>query len=145
MRGAGQLPLLISLTIVNIKLYHILIDGGAALNLISFAAFKKLQIPMSKLQPSHPFSSVGLVLVIPRSCISLRVTFGMPKNFHTDNVLFNIAEVSIPFNAILGRPALYQFMVVAHYGYLVLKMSSPNGVLKICGDHDTGISVIEKL
>jgi hypothetical protein len=49
MRGAGQLPLLISLTIVNIKLYHILIDGGAALNLISFAAFKKLQIPMSKL------------------------------------------------------------------------------------------------
>jgi hypothetical protein len=36
MIGAGQLPLLVSLTIVNIKLYHVLIDGGAALNLISF-------------------------------------------------------------------------------------------------------------
>jgi hypothetical protein len=116
MRGARQLPLLISLTIINIKLYHILIDGGAALNLISFAAFKKLQIPMSKLQPSHPFSDVGLVLVIPRGCISLRVTFGMLENFHTESVLFNIAEVSIPFNAILGRPALYKFMVVAIMG-----------------------------
>jgi hypothetical protein len=43
------------------------------------------------------------------------------------------------FNAILGRPALYQFMVVAHYGYLVLKMSSANGVLKIWGDRDVGL------
>jgi hypothetical protein len=42
MAGAGQLPLLVSLTIINIKLYHVLIDGGAALNLISLAAFKKL-------------------------------------------------------------------------------------------------------
>jgi hypothetical protein len=43
---AGQLLLLILLTIVNIKLYHVLIDGGAVLNLISLAAFKELQILM---------------------------------------------------------------------------------------------------
>jgi hypothetical protein len=42
MAGAGQLPLIISPTIANIKLYHVLIDGGAALNLISLTAFKKL-------------------------------------------------------------------------------------------------------
>jgi hypothetical protein len=40
MAGTGQLPLLVSLTISSIKLYHVLIDGGAALNLISLAAFK---------------------------------------------------------------------------------------------------------
>jgi hypothetical protein len=44
--GAGQLLLLVSPTIANVKLYHVLIDGGAALNLISLAAFKKLQIPI---------------------------------------------------------------------------------------------------
>jgi hypothetical protein len=49
MAGAGQLPLLVSPTISNIKLYHVLIDWGATLNLISLAAFKKLQIPMGKL------------------------------------------------------------------------------------------------
>jgi hypothetical protein len=51
--GAGQLPLLVSPTIANIKLYHVLINGGAALNLISLVAFKKLQILMGKLQPSR--------------------------------------------------------------------------------------------
>jgi hypothetical protein len=42
MVGVGQLPLLVSPTIVNTKLYHVLIDGGTSLNLISLAAFKKL-------------------------------------------------------------------------------------------------------
>jgi hypothetical protein len=42
MAGAGQLSLLVSLTISNVKLYHVLIDGGVTLNLISLAAFKKL-------------------------------------------------------------------------------------------------------
>jgi hypothetical protein len=53
MAGARQLPLLVSPTISNVKMYHVLIDGGAALNLISLAAFKKLQISMGKLQPSR--------------------------------------------------------------------------------------------
>jgi hypothetical protein len=42
MASAGQLPLLVSPTISNVKLYHVLIDGGTSLNLISLAAFKKL-------------------------------------------------------------------------------------------------------
>jgi hypothetical protein len=116
---------LVSPTISNVKLYHVLIDSGAALNLISLAAFKKLQIPMGKLQPSCLFSGVGLVSVLPCGCISLPVTFGTAESFHTESVLFDVVEISLPFNAILGRPALYQFMAVAHYGYLILKMLSP--------------------
>jgi hypothetical protein len=40
---------------------------------------------------------------------------------------------------------LHQFMIVAHYGYLVLKISSPNDVLKIHRDCNAGVSVLEKL
>jgi hypothetical protein len=145
MAGAGQLPLLVSPTIANIKLYHILIDGGAALNLINLAAFKKLQISMGKLQPSRPFSGVGPVSVMPRGCISLPVTFGTAENFRTESILFDVTEVSLPFNTILGRPALYRFMAVAHYGYLVLKMPTPDGVLRIRGDCDAGACALEKL
>jgi hypothetical protein len=108
-------------------------------------AFKKLQIPMSKLQPSCPFSGVGSVPVIPRGCISLLVTFRTPENFRTESILFDVVVGSLPFNAILGRPALYQFMIVAHYGYLILKMPSPNSVLKIRGDRDADVSALEKL
>jgi hypothetical protein len=69
----------------------------------------------------------------------------MAENFCTESILFDVAEVSLPFNAILGRPALYLFMAVAHYGYLVLKMPSSKVVLKIRGDRDVGISALKKL
>jgi hypothetical protein len=145
MSRAGQLLLVISPTITNIRLYRVLIDDGAALNLISLATFQKLQISMSSLSPSCPFLGVGLGSIIPRGSISLPVIFGTPENYRTENALFDIAEVNLPFNVIIGKPALYQFMVVAHYGYLVLKMSSPNGIIKIRGDRTTGVFALEKL
>jgi hypothetical protein len=86
---------------------------------------------MGKLQLSRPFSGVGPVSVMLRGCISLPVIFRTVENFRTESVFFDVVEVSHPYNAILGRPTLYQFMEVANYGYLVLKMPSPNGVLKI--------------
>jgi hypothetical protein len=51
--------------------------------------------------------------------ISLSVIFGMPENYRTESILFDVMEVNLPFDANLGRVALYQFMVVAHYRYLV--------------------------
>jgi hypothetical protein len=36
-------------------------------------------------------------------------------------------------------------MVIAHYGYLVLKMPSPAGVLTVRGDHPAALATIEKL
>jgi hypothetical protein len=111
MTGARRLLLLVSLSIYNIKLYHVLIDGGAALNLISLAAFKMLQIPMGKLQPSRPFSGVGPVSVMPCGCISLPITFGTVESFCTESVVFNVHGggslwVLGSKDTILGTPAL---------------------------------------
>jgi hypothetical protein len=36
-------------------------------------------------------------------------------------------------------------MVITHYGYLVLKRSLPNGIIKIYGDRSIGVSTLEKL
>jgi hypothetical protein len=47
MAGVGVLPLITAPVIANIKLHHVLIDGGAGLNVISHAAFRQLQIPGS--------------------------------------------------------------------------------------------------
>jgi hypothetical protein len=69
----------------------------------------------------------------------------MPKNYRTESILFDVAEINLLFNAIIGRLALYQFMAITHYGYLVLKMSSPNDIIKIHGDRSAGVSMLEKL
>jgi hypothetical protein len=145
MAGAGILPLITALVIANMRLHHVLIDGGAGLNIISHAAFKQLQIPESRLGPSRPFSGVGPQPVYPLGSIALLVTFGIEENFRTKNVQFDVTEVNLPFNAIIGRPVLYLFMAIAHYGYLVLKMSSPAGVLTVWGDHASALAAVEKL
>jgi hypothetical protein len=93
----------------------------------------------------RPFLGVGLGSIIPRGSISLPVTFGTLENYRTESILFDIAEVNLPFNAIIGRPTLYQLMAVAHYGFLVLRMSSPNDIIKIRGDCFAGVSALEKL
>jgi hypothetical protein len=145
MAGAGILPLITTPVIANMRLHHVLIDGGAGLNVISHAAFKQLQIPGSQLGPSRPFSGVGPQPVYPLGSIALPVTFGTEENFRTENVQFDVAEVNLPFNAIIGRPALYQFMAIAHYGYLVLKMPSLAGVLTMRGDRVAALAAVEKL
>jgi hypothetical protein len=145
MAGAGVLPLVTAPTISNVRLHHVLIDGGAGLSVISYAAFKHLQIPESKLTPSRPFSGVGPDPVYPAGTITLPVTFGTEDNFRTENVQFDVVEVNLPFNAIIGRSALYRFMGIAHYGYLVLKMPSPAGVLTVQSDRAAAIVAVEKL
>jgi hypothetical protein len=83
--------------------------------------------------------------VYPLGSIALPVTFGTEENFRTENIVFDVAEVNLPFNAIIGRPTLYRFMAIAHYGYLVLKMPSPTGVLTVQGDRATALAAVEKL
>jgi hypothetical protein len=143
--GAGVLPLITAHVIANMWLHHVLTDDGAGLNVISHATFKQLQIPGSRLGPSRPFSGVGPQPVYPLGSIALPVTFGTEENFRTENVVFDVAEVNLPFNSIIGRPALYRFMAIAHYGYLVLKMPSPTGVLTVRGDRAAALAAVEKL
>jgi hypothetical protein len=73
------------------------------------------------------------------------MTFGTPENYRTESIVFDVSEANLPFNTIIGRLALYQFMVVVHYGYLVLKMLSPHGIIKISGDCSIGTFALEKL
>jgi hypothetical protein len=145
MAGADVLPLITAPVVANMRLHHVLIDGGAGLNVISHAAFRQLQVSGSRLGPSRPFSGVGPQPVYPLGSITLPVTFGTEENFRTKNVQFDVAEVNLPFNAIIGRPALYRFMAIAHYGYLVLKMPSPAGILTVQGDCTAALAAVEKL
>jgi hypothetical protein len=105
MAGAGVLPLITAPVVANMRLHHVLIDGGAGLNIINHIAFKQLQIPGSRLGPPRPFSGVGRQPVYPLGSIALPVTFGTEENFRMENVVFDVTEVNLPFNTIIGRPA----------------------------------------
>jgi hypothetical protein len=123
----------------------VLIDGGAGLNVLSLHAFLALQIPLGRLSPTKPFLGVSSVPVMPLGRITLPTTFGTADNFRTEYVTYEVAKIRIPYNAVLGRPAMFKFMAVAHIGYLLLKMPGPQGVISIPGDRPDAVEAIEKM
>ena len=54
----------------------------------------------------------------------------------------DVAHIRLPYNAILGYPALAKFMAVTHHGYNVLKMPGSGGVITVpCEDKDVVCSL----
>ena len=81
----------------------------------------------------------------PLGKITLPVTFGDPENFRTEEIVFNIADTPLPYNGILGRPALAKFMVVSHFAYNMMKIPAAWGVIKVKADVDDAIYCVQKL
>jgi hypothetical protein len=102
--------LVVSPTICDMKVSRVLIDGGVGLNLLSREAFKKLQVPSKCLKSLLPFYGVTLGHTLPLGQVELPVTFGSQDNFWTENVIFDVTEVPLPYNTFLGRPALARFL-----------------------------------
>jgi hypothetical protein len=61
----------------------------------------------------------------PLGQIALPFTFGTKDNYHTESIVFDMANFPLPYNGILGCPALAKFMAVSHYAYNTLKLSGP--------------------
>jgi hypothetical protein len=75
----------------------------------------------------------------------LPATFGERDNFRAENVVFNVAHFDLPYNTILGRPALAMFMVAVHYTYNTLKISGPFGAISIKADVKGSVHCTERL
>ena len=74
--------------------------------------------------------------------IRLPVTFGTRDNYRTELVDFDIARIGLPYNAILGCPALAQFMAATHPAYNLMKMPGSKGVLTIKGDTKEAVTAL---
>ena len=94
--------MLCTLTICHVVVTKTLIDSGAGLNVLSVEAFSLLHVPLERLRPSKPFSSIGGGSSSPLWQIRLPVTFGTHDNYRTELVDFDIARIGLPYNAILG-------------------------------------------
>nr|CAE05030.2 OSJNBa0044M19.17 [Oryza sativa Japonica Group]CAE05529.2 OSJNBa0053B21.3 [Oryza sativa Japonica Group] len=140
----GQIAMVVSPTICNVKLRRVLIDGGAALNILSPAAFDAIKAPGMVLRPSQPIIGVTPGHTWPLGHIDLPVTFGGSANFRTERVNFDVADLSLPYNAVLGRPALVKFMAAVHYAYLQMKMPGPGGPITVHGDLQVALACMEQ-
>ena len=65
----------------------------------------------------------------PIGQVRLPVTFGQRNNYRTKLIDFDVAHIRLPYNAMLGYPALAKFMAVTNHGYNVLKMPGSGGII----------------
>ena len=130
-------------TICQVAVTRTLIDGGAGLNVLSVETFDLLRIPRGQLRPSQPFMGIGGGSSSSLGQIRLPVTFGTYDNFRTELVDFDIAPIGLPYNAILGYPALAQFMAATHPTYNLMKMPGSSGVLTVHGDTGDALRVLK--
>jgi hypothetical protein len=60
----------------------------------------------------------------------------------TESLDFDVAYIALPYNAILGYPALARFMAATHHGFNILKIPSANGTITMrCNKKDALRSV----
>jgi len=142
-KTVGTIPLICTPTINNIAVTKTLIDGGAGLNVISVETFEQLQVPYEKLMPSKPFSGVTDGLITPLGQVRLPVTFGTRENYRTEFVDFDVAYIGLPYNAILGYPALAKFMAVTHHAYNLVKLPGCSGTITIRGQVQEALRAVE--
>ena len=86
-------------------------------------------MPYSQLQSTKLFSGVTNGSTVPIGKVRLPVTFGARDNYRTELIDFDVARIRLPYNTILGYPALAKFMAVTHHGYNVLKRPGSGGVI----------------
>ena len=98
--------MLCSPVISNVQVTRTLIGGGPGLNILSVETFNNLQVSYDQLQPTKPFSGVTDCSTTPIGQVRLPVTFGQCKNYRTKLIDFDVAHIHLPYNAILGYPAL---------------------------------------
>ena len=78
----------------------------------------------------------------PIGQVRLPVTFGERNNYRTELIDFDVAHIRLPYNAILGYPALAKFMAVTHHGYNILKMPGSSGIITVpCEERDAVCSL----
>src|SRR3954470_10023633 len=100
-------------------------------------------MPHGRLRPTKPFSGVVDGSTGPLGQIRLPVTFGTRDNYHTELIDFDIARIGLPYNAILGYPALAQFMAATHPAYNLMKMMGSSGVLTMAGDTKEALTALK--
>ena len=122
-----------------------LVDGGAGLNLISPVVIKRLQIPDGDLEETGTFQGVNPGRSQPKGKVTLPVTFGGDLNYMTERIVFDVAEIPLPYNGILGRPALAKFMAASHYAYNMLKMPGPLTIISVPSDKKDALICADQL
>jgi hypothetical protein len=98
-------------------LTRVLMDRGSSLNLIYADTVTKTRIDPSKIKPSNT-TFKGIIPGVEARCsgtITLEVVIGLPDNFRSEDLIFDIVPFRSGYHALLRQTAFDRFHAVPHY------------------------------
>ena len=116
-------------------------DGGSSLNLIYQDTIREMGIDPTKIFHSNT-TFKGVTPGPGAHCtgsLLLKVIFGFPDNFRSENLTFHIAPFQSGYQALLRREAFARFNTIPHYASLMLKMPGPRGIITVTGNMERSL------
>ncbi|XP_021629069.1 uncharacterized protein LOC110627129 [Manihot esculenta] len=121
--------LVIEAVIHNYRVRKILVDDGSKVNLLPYRVFQQMGIPEEQLMRDQaPVKGIGGTPVAVEGKVKVALTLGEPPLSRTHYAVFLVVKLLLSYNAILGRPVLYDFEVVTNIRYLTMKFPAETGV-----------------
>src|SRR3954465_12521526 len=115
---------------------RVLVDGGSTINILYRDTLIKLGLTERDLERSRTtfHGIVPGLSCTPMGRIRLDVVFGTEENFRRESIWFEVADLSSPYHALLGLPAIAKFMLNTYLPYLKMKLPGPNDIITVTGD-----------
>ena len=129
--------LVISAHIQNFLVKRLLIDDGSVVNALSWEAYKAMGGSVTDLKAiKSPITSFYGGKTQPMGVAELTIEFSDRETKDTKTVrsLFNIVDLPLAYNDIIGRPILYEIDAATSVRRLLMKIPLDNRVITILGD-----------
>jgi hypothetical protein len=134
--------MVINCSVAGSDLHKVLVNNGSQADIIFLHAFDRMGISHSLLKPSdNPLHGFGGKGTFPMGKIELPLSFGATPNARSEQVTFDIIDMVYPYNAIMGWGSINKFEAAIHGLYLYMKISGPQGVITIYGNHQTARNI----
>lgn len=116
--------------------HHRHVDQGSSAEIMYWHCFSQLGADIQhRLQPfTTPLVDFASRSYFPEGIITLPVTVGdhpCDKLIYLD---FIVVKASSPYNAILGRPAIWRLQAIVSTLHLAMKFPTPHGIATVRGD-----------
>ncbi|XP_070022487.1 uncharacterized protein [Nicotiana sylvestris] len=129
--------LVISLLVHDTNVKRVLIDPGSSVNIILLRVLNEMQAEDKLVPKVHTLSGFDNSSVVTKG----EVTFTTFAEGVVKDTKFQVVEMEMAYNMILGRPWIHKMDVVPSTLHQVIKFSSPWGVRQIRGDQQTSRSI----
>jgi hypothetical protein len=124
--------MVITVHIARWNVSRILVDNGIQEEILFLSTFEKPGYDKNQLKelmkPLYDFGGKRIKLV---GVITLPVSFGTPENSRIEHIIFDVMDISYPYNTIFGWGLLNTFEATLHSAYLCLKIPAAFSAITI--------------